>query len=38
MKIVFDKLAQLELDGATEYYEVELPGLNVRLEMRLSVV
>lgn len=30
MKVVFDKLAQLELDDATEYYEVELPGLGVR--------
>jgi len=30
MKVVFDKLTQLELDDATEYYEVELPGLGVR--------
>jgi len=30
MKVVFDKLAQLELDDATEYYEVESPGLGVR--------
>ena len=30
MKVVFDKFAQLELDDATEYYEVESPGLGVR--------
>ena len=30
MKIVFDKLAQLEFDDASEYYEFEVPGLGTR--------
>jgi len=30
MTIVFDKLAQLELDDASEYYELEMPGLGAR--------
>lgn len=32
MKVVFDKLAQLELDDSTEYYELELPGLGARFK------
>ena len=27
MKTVFDKLAHLELEDASEYYELEVPGL-----------
>jgi hypothetical protein len=30
VKIVFDKLAQLEFDDASEYYEFEVPGLGTR--------
>jgi hypothetical protein len=30
MEIVFDQLAQLELDDASEYYEFEVPGLGIR--------
>ncbi|MBE9581239.1 MAG: type II toxin-antitoxin system RelE/ParE family toxin [Proteobacteria bacterium] len=30
MKIVFDQLAQLELDDASEYYEFEVLGLGAR--------
>ena len=30
MKVIFDKLAKLELDDASEYYEFEVPGLGVR--------
>ena len=32
MKIVFDKLAQLELGNASEYYELEVPGLGARFK------
>jgi len=27
MKTIFDKFAQLELEDASEYYELEVPGL-----------
>ena len=30
MKIIFDQLAQLELDDASEYYECKTPGLGIR--------
>ena len=30
MKVIFDKLAKLELDDASEYYEFEVPGLGDR--------
>lgn len=30
MKIIFDKLAQVELDDASEYYELEVPRLGSR--------
>jgi len=30
MKIIFDKLAQAELDDASEYYELEVPRLGSR--------
>ena len=30
MKVIFDKLAKLELDDASEYYEFEVPGLGNR--------
>lgn len=32
MKVLFDKLANLELDDASEYYEFEVPGLGVRFK------
>ena len=31
MKIVFDEIAQLELDDASEYYELKVPGLGKRI-------
>jgi hypothetical protein len=30
MKVIFDKLAKLELDDASEFYEFEVPGLGDR--------
>ena len=36
MKIVFDKLAQLELDDALEYYELEAPGLGKRFKVEVK--
>ena len=36
MKIVFDKLAQLELDDALEYYELEVPGLGARFKVEVK--
>ncbi|CAB1076715.1 hypothetical protein D1AOALGA4SA_4510 [Olavius algarvensis Delta 1 endosymbiont] len=30
MDVIFDKLAQLELDDASECYELEVPGLGAR--------
>ncbi len=30
MKIIFDKLAQVELDDASEYYELGVPRLGSR--------
>ena len=30
MKVLFDKLANLELDGASKFYELEVPGLGTR--------
>ena len=30
LNVIFDKLAQLELDDASEYYELEVPGLGAR--------
>ena len=31
MKVLFDKLANLELDDASEFDELEVPGLGTRL-------
>jgi len=36
VKIVFDKLAQLELDDASEYYELEVPGLGARFKVEVK--
>ncbi|MCK4640095.1 MAG: type II toxin-antitoxin system RelE/ParE family toxin [Candidatus Marinimicrobia bacterium] len=36
MKIVFDKLAQLELEDALEYYELEVPGLGARFKVEVK--
>jgi len=36
VKIVFDKLAQLELDDALEYYELEMPGLGARFKVEVK--
>ena len=36
MKIVFDQLAQLELDDASEYYEFEAPGLDARFREEIK--
>ena len=30
MKVIFDKLAILELDDASEFYELEVPGLGAK--------
>jgi len=30
MKVIFDELAILELDDASEFYELETPGLGAR--------
>jgi hypothetical protein len=30
MKVIFDELAILELDDASEFYELEVPGLGAR--------
>jgi len=30
--VIFDKLAKLELDDASQYYELQLPGLGIRFE------
>jgi hypothetical protein len=30
MKVIFDTLAQLELDDSSEYYELEMPSLGAR--------
>jgi plasmid stabilization system protein ParE len=30
VNVIFDQLAQLELGDASEYYELELPGLGAR--------
>ena len=30
MKVIFDKLAILELDDASEFYELDVPGLGTR--------
>ena len=32
MDVIFDKLAKLELDNASQYYELQLPGLGIRFE------
>ena len=32
MDVIFDKLAKLELDDASQYYELQLPGLGIRFE------
>jgi hypothetical protein len=39
MKVLFDKLAKMELDDASEYYEFEVPGLGVRFreEIKLGI-
>ena len=36
MKIVFDKLAQLELDDASEYYKLKVPGLGTQFRMEVK--
>ena len=36
MKIIFDKLAHLELDDASEYYELEVPGLGARFKVEIK--
>lgn len=36
MKIVFDKLAQLELNDASEYYDLELRGLGSRFREEIK--
>ena len=36
MEIVFDKLAQLELEDASEYYELEVPGLGVQFREEIK--
>jgi hypothetical protein len=36
VKIIFDKLAQLELDDASEYYELEAPGLGARFRVEVK--
>ena len=36
MKIVFDQLAQPELDDASEYYEFEAPGLGARFREEIK--
>lgn len=30
MKVIFDELARLELDDASEFYELKVPGLGTR--------
>lgn len=32
MDVIFDKLAKLELDDASQYYELQLTGLGIRFE------
>ncbi len=32
MKIVFSKLAKLELEDAVSFYELEFPGLGIRFK------
>jgi hypothetical protein len=32
MNVLFDRLAKLELDDASEYYELEVPGLGIKLK------
>jgi plasmid stabilization system protein ParE len=36
MKVIFDKLAQLELKDATEFYELEVAGLGKRFQMEVK--
>jgi len=36
MKIIFDELAQLELDEASEYYELQVPGLGERFRKEVK--
>lgn len=36
MKVIFDKLAQLELDDASEFYELEVPELGKRFQMEVK--
>ena len=36
MEILFDKFAQLELDDASEYYELELPGLGAQFREEIK--
>jgi len=36
VKIVFDKLAQLELGDASEYYELEVPDLGSRFKVEIK--
>jgi len=36
VQIVFDKLAKLELDDASEYYELEVLGLGARFRVEVK--
>ncbi len=36
MQILFDKLARLELDDASEYYEFQMPGLGSRFRKEVK--
>ena len=36
MEVIFDKLARLELDDATEFYEFEVPGLGKRFQKEVK--
>ncbi len=39
MKVIFDKLAKLELDDAAQYYKLQIPGLGLRFkeEVKLGI-